>query len=51
MKSYRALNRDLKYIAGRIIKADAEGRDADPADLQALKETVELLIAILKAKP
>lgn len=51
MKSYRSLNRDLKNIAGRIIKADAEGREADPADLEALKETVDLLIDIIKAKP
>lgn len=49
MKSVRSLNRDLKNIAGRIIKADAEGRDADPADLEALKETVDQLIEALKA--
>jgi hypothetical protein len=51
MKSLRSLNRDLKNISGRIIKDYEEGHDPKPEDLEALKETVDLLVENLKAKP
>ena len=50
MKSMRSLNRDLKNIAGRIIKDDKAGKDPSPEDLDALKETVDLLIEILRPR-
>lgn len=49
MKSMRALNRDLKNIAGRIVKDDTQGKEPNPADLAALKETVDLIIERLEA--
>ena len=51
MKSMRALNRDLKNISRRIIKDDEQGNLPKPEDLEALKETVDLLIEIIKVKP
>lgn len=50
MKSMRELERDLKNIAGRIIKADEEGKAPDPKDLEAMTDTVGLLIDGLKGK-
>jgi hypothetical protein len=50
MKSERALQRDLKNIANRITKDDEQGKDPDPDDLAAMKETVDLLIERLKSR-
>ena len=44
MTSMRALNRRLGKFALRIIKAEEKGKDPDPLDLLALKETVDLII-------
>lgn len=49
MKSMRALNRELKNTAERIIRNDTRGGEPDPNDLLALRETVDLLIERLKA--
>jgi hypothetical protein len=51
MTSRRSLNRNLTNICHRIIKADEQGMDPDPEDLQALRTVVRLLIENLKAKP
>ena len=44
----RALNRDLNTVAWRIIADDTDGKDPNPEDLKALKETVDLIIERLK---
>ena len=48
MKSMRQLNRDLKNIAGRIIKDDQQGKLPNPTDLEDLKDTVGLIIDIMR---
>jgi hypothetical protein len=51
MKSLRSLQRDLKNIAERMIRDEKRGKDPDPADLLALRITVDLIIERLKGEP
>ena len=49
MKTMRQLNRDLTYIARRIIRDDLRGKDPDPLDLLALREVADAIIERLAA--
>lgn len=45
----RALDRELAAIAHRIIRNEKRGREQNPADLRALRDTVDEIIGRLEA--
>jgi hypothetical protein len=48
MKSRRALERQLRAVALRVIRDDKKGKDADPADLVEMREVVDQIIEKIK---